>query len=150
LQRGSFFCFVFCLSRWWKVMLAVMRIISCFVLFLLLRDALACMRGRFGLHLVCLGKHLLSRMLTLFRTACCISAACMRFARLYIAYVHVAFACASSVPFFRTRLFGQSAIRMIVKRVADQDERIERLLREQQRNTEWWLIKKLGMIAEKD
>jgi len=39
---------------------------------------------------------------------------------------------------------------MIVKRVADQDERIERLLREQQRNTEWWLIKKLGMIAEKD
>ena len=98
----------------------------------------------------CLGKHLLSRMLTLFRTACCISAACMRFARLYIAYVHVAFACASSVPFFRTRLFGQSAIRMIVKRVADQDERIERLLREQQRNTEWWLIKKLGMIAEKD
>lgn len=128
-KKGSL-CLVFCLSM---VESDACRYAHHLVFrSLLLRDALAsCVVGLACILFVSAStfSRVYSRCSALhvaFLQHVCASPGCIL--HTYMWHSHAA--CASSVPFFRTRLFGQFVSRMIVKPVADQDERIERLLRE--------------------
>ena len=127
LARGSFVCFFCLLLVKLMLPLAAHHFMSCIFVLCCCCSLLAFMHELFWLaSMMFLGKAVFSRVPVLVfcsATAGCISAACMRFARLYIAYMwhsHARQACHSFGP----RLMGWWAESSFADRV-----RIERLLR---------------------